>query len=170
MRIRHATPADVAAIRTVNRAAFGRDDEAALVDRLRADGDIVVELVAVTERGLVVGHILFSHLPIWSANDAVIRAAALAPLAVLPRHQRAGVGSALVRSGLDACAGERTVAIIVLGQAAFYSRFGFSADLARHLQAPFSGESFRALEFEPGVLSRGGEVRYALAFGLPKPG
>jgi putative acetyltransferase len=164
--IRHAVPADSAAIRSVVHAAFRRDDEARLVERLRGDGDLIVELVAIAGRGVVVGHVGFSHLPIWSADGAVTRAAALAPLAVLQRHQRTGIGSALVRIGLEACDAAGVAGIVVLGEPAFYGRFGFSAALASRLDAPFSGEAFMALELSPGALRGGGKVRYAGAFGL----
>ncbi|HEX2114063.1 MAG TPA: N-acetyltransferase [Alphaproteobacteria bacterium] len=160
--IRPAVPADIAAIRTVERVAFGHDDEARLVDRLREDGDAVVELVATVGGGVVVGHVLFSHLPIWS-DDKVAHAAALAPLAVLPQHRRAGIGSALVKVGLAACAEQGLVGVVVVGDPGFYGRFGFSSASARYVRAPYAGESFMALELTPGAL-RGGEARYPRAF------
>jgi putative acetyltransferase len=162
--IRRAVPADYPAISTVERVAFGRDDEARLVERLRDDGDMVMELVATGSGGTVVGHVAFSHLPIWSPDGEVVHAAALAPLAVLPQHRRTGIGSALVKIGLEGCAQEGAAGAIVLGDPKFYGRFGFSSALASHLRAPFSGEAFMAIEFAPGAL-RAGEVRYPRAFG-----
>lgn len=161
--IQPATPARFAAIRTVERVAFGRDDEARLVDRLRDDGDIVVELIATTGKDVVVGHIVFSHLPVWSADGRMAQAAALAPLAVLPQHRRAGIGSALVRLGLEACARQGVAGAVVLGDPRFYARFGFSAALAQKLRSPYSGDAFMALEFAPGALCEG-EARYPRAF------
>lgn len=164
--IRHAAPAHIAAIRTVERVAFGREDEARLVDRLREDGDLVVELVATTGKDVVVGHVAFSHLPVWSTDGKVVQAAALAPLAVLPQHRRAGIGAALVKAGLGLCEEQGIAGVVVLGDPAYYARFGFSSALARHLRAPFSGEAFMALELVPGALRGDGEVRYAKAFGI----
>ena len=118
------------------------------------------------EGGRVVGHILFSDLPIVTA-DGTVEALALAPLAVLPSHQRRGIGSLLVREGLRACreAGHRIV--VVLGHPEFYPRFGFSAELAERLKSPFSGPAFMAAELVPGALEGvEGEVRYPPPFGL----
>ncbi|MGH9671813.1 MAG: GNAT family N-acetyltransferase, partial [Bryobacteraceae bacterium] len=113
----------------------------------------------------IAGHILFSPLPIDVAGGRVIRAAALAPVAVRPEAQRAGIGSALIRRGLEICRDRGCAASVVLGWPEYYPRFGFSAELARRLRAPFSGESFMALELEPGSLAGvEGMVRYARAF------
>src|SRR5713101_2267177 len=92
--IRPATTADHEAIRQVNRLAFGEDAEARLVDALRDGGYVRVSLVA-EQAGQVVGHILFSDVPIITEGGTV-SAIALAPLAVLPDFQKQGIGSALV--------------------------------------------------------------------------
>src|SRR5436189_2542113 len=121
--IRHARPSDLPAIEAVVAAAFGRGDEADLVKRLRADGDVVFELVA-EEDGEVVGHILFSRL--WA--DRLELYAALGPVAVRPDRQGSGVGSALVRSGLDCAREFGAHGVVVLGHPTYYPRFGFSTD------------------------------------------
>lgn len=161
-QVRRESDADLGAIRTVNREAFGQVAEADLVDALRANGDAAVSLVAESDSSIV-GHILFSHLPIRTSARNVA-AAALAPMSVLPRWQRRGVGSALVRAGLDRCREDGFEAVVVLGHPAYYPRFGFSARLAEPLQAPFSGPAFMALELVPGALTAGGQVRYPGAF------
>jgi putative acetyltransferase len=163
--VREETLEDREAIREVNRQAFGREDEARLVDALRDGGYARLSLVA-EEGGRVVGHILFSDLPIVR-QAGTLHALALAPLAVLPERQRQWIGSRLVREGLrvSAVAGHRIV--VVLGHADYYPRFGFSARLAERLTAPFSGPSFMALELVPGALAGiTGEVRYPSPFGL----
>lgn len=173
--IRAERPEDLPQIREVNRLAFGQADEADLVDRLRADGDVLVSLVALGTdggtnggtNGRIDGHILFSRLVIAGADGAKIEAAALAPVAVRPDCQRQGLGSALIRAGIGACRVRGLGVIVVLGHPAYYPRFGFSAALARPLKAPFSGDAFMALELSPGALGgKAGTVHYAKAFGL----
>ena len=163
--VREESPADVAVIREVNRAAFGGDDEARLVDLLRAEDCVLVSYVAMDGDRLI-GHILFSPLTIEPARGE-LAVAALAPMAVLPEWQRRGVGSALVRAGLDKCRRQGIGAVIVVGHPEYYPRFGFSAALARNLQSPYPdlGDAWMALELTPGALSGvSGRVRYPEAF------
>ncbi|GAM97578.1 acetyltransferase [alpha proteobacterium U9-1i] len=162
--IRSATSGDLPAIRAILRNAFGQDDEANLVEQLRADGDVLVELVAASDIALQ-GHILYSPLKI-ERDGETMDAAALAPVSVLPAFQRAGIGKALIRAGNAACADLGLPAIIVLGHPDYYPQFGFSPDLTESLEAPFSGPAFMALELWPDALKAGGRVRYAKAFGV----
>jgi putative acetyltransferase len=163
--VRAEAAEDLEAIREVNRQAFGGEDEARLVDVLRDGGYARVSLVA-EEGGQVVGHLLFSDLPIVT-QSGTLHTLALAPLAVLPTRQRQGVGSLLVWEGLRACAAAGHRIIVVLGHPDYYPRFGFSARLAEPLKAPFSGPAFMALELVPGALAGvTGEVRYPPPFGL----
>jgi len=165
MLIRDEVPADFDAIAELNHAAFGGDYEADLIARLRADRLVIASLVAQV-RAKIVGHILFSMLP-TEMDGRTIRAAALAPMAVQPELQNQGIGSKLVEEGLKAARARRIEAVVVLGHPAYYPRFGFSADLARRLAAPFSGEAFMALELVPGALDGSmGSVSYPAAFGL----
>jgi len=114
----------------------------------------------------VVGHVLFSALPV-TTEAGTLPAAALAPLAVRPDRQRRGVGSALVRRGIGACRERGLGAVVVLGHPGYYPRFGFSPAAGR-LRDPFSaGDAFMALELVPGALAAPGVARYAPAFGLP---
>jgi putative acetyltransferase len=159
--IRPAVSGDWPAIHAVETAAFGRPDEADLVDRLRADGDAMVELVAV-EVGEVVGHILFSPL----ATDTGAAFAALAPVAIQPDRQKDGLGGALIEAGIAACRDLDIVAIILLGHPSYYPRFGFSAEGARKVAAPFSGRSFMGLALTPGALDARVAITYAKAFSL----
>lgn len=163
--IRPETSADHESIRHVNRLAFGQDDEARLVDALRDGSFLRVSLVA-EQPGLVVGHILFSDLPIITGAGTV-PALVLAPMAVLPELQNQGIGSVLVQRGLEACRQQGHRIVVVLGHPNFYPHFGFSPKLAGHLESPFSGkDSFMALELVPGALDGvAGRVQYPPPFG-----
>jgi putative acetyltransferase len=165
-QVRPERPGDAEAIRHVHRLAFGQEDEGRLVDGLRAGGHVRLSLIA-EEEGQIIGHILFSDLPILTTAGTV-PALALAPLAVVPAWQRHGIGSLLIREGLRTCAEQGHRIVVVLGHRDYYPRFGFSAALARPLKAPFAGESFMALELVKRALDGvAGEVRYAPPFGLP---
>lgn len=164
MVIRERVPADDSAIGHLNDMAFGGTDESKLIEDLRAAGLVAVELVAVDP--LVDGHILFSALDV-TVDSKPVRALALAPMAVQPHRQHHGIGSALVRAGLQRARESGWQAVIVLGHQDYYPRFGFSAALAQSLEAPFSGASFMALELEPGALQAGeGRIVYPPAFGV----
>jgi putative acetyltransferase len=161
--IRPERPGDEDAVREVHRLAFGRDDEGRLVDDLRAGGFGRLALVAEDE-GRVVGHVLFGALPIVTPS-ATLDALALAPLAVVPAHQRRRIGSALVRDGLRACRDDGHRIVVVLGHPGYYPRFGFSAEKATRLASPYAGPAFMALELEPGALEGVvGAVRYPPPF------
>jgi putative acetyltransferase len=158
--IRYARAADHAAIAAVNTAAFGKPDEAALVARLRADEDVMFELVA-EEAGEVVGHILFSRL--WA--DRAELYAALAPVSVLPARQNAGHGSSLIRSGLECLREFGAHGVLVLGHPAYYPRFGFSADAAAQVRSTYAGSpAFMALALEDGAFAGPISVAYPDAF------
>jgi putative acetyltransferase len=158
--LRSELDADRDALRQVHRLAFGRDIEATLVDELRTGRYVRVSVVAEIN-GQVVGHILFSDLAIVTA-EGVVPALALAPLAVLPEHQRQGVGSALTRRGLEVARDSGHRIVVVLGHPAYYPRFGFSAELARRLESPYSGPAFMALELVDGALDAvTGRLEYA---------
>jgi putative acetyltransferase len=165
MQIRSETSGDAPAIAALNREAFGGPCEAEIVERLRAENLVAVSLVGV-ETELIAGHIMFSDLAV-EFDGREVSAVALAPMCVRPDRQRRGLGSALVRAGLDAVSEAGYEAVIVLGHPEFYPRFGFSSSLAEKLNSPFQGSTFMALELVPGVL-RGarGKVTYPPAFGL----
>lgn len=121
--IRIETPADIPGVRAVNEAAFETGAEAALVDALRQNGKFVLSLVA-DIGGEVVGHILFTDIEM-EPGGAEARILGLAPMAVRPEWQGKGVGSALVRRGLEDCQELGYRGVVVLGHPDFYPRFGF---------------------------------------------
>ena len=155
--IRAARPADRGAIRDVVTAAFGQPYEADLVDRLLADGDAVIELVAEIDRAIV-GHVLFSRL------IAPFPALALGPLSVRPSRQAQGTGGSLVREGLARAAAGKWIAVFVLGDPAYYTRFGFDLALAAGFASPFAGAHFMALALDGPLPATAGEIRHARAF------
>jgi putative acetyltransferase len=153
------------AVHSVNQAAFGRMDEADLVDNLRAEGVVLASIVAELENRIV-GHILFSRMSIETSGGSV-PAVALAPMAVLPEHQRQGIGGRLIGYGLDRLRRQGEHIVIVVGHPDYYPRFGFSTEKARSLESPFPPEAFMAMELRPGPLDQiRGKVKYAAAFGL----
>jgi putative acetyltransferase len=142
---------DHPAIRHVNEAAFESGEAANLIATLRAEGHVLLSLVAESE-GQIVGHILFSRMWVDTAKGRV-PAVALAPLAVLPTYQRQGIGNRLVRNGLDRLRGLDERIVIVVGHPDYYPRFGFSSATAYGIEGPFSDEAFMALELVPGALA-----------------
>ena len=141
-------------------AAFGQPDEARLVERLRDGGDVLFELVA-EEDGDVTGHILFSRL----FADRAELFAALAPLAVRPGLQRAGVGKALVRAALEQAREFGAHGVLVLGHREYYPKFGFAAETAARVKCPFTGSpSFMAVALEDGAFDAPLSVAYPDAF------
>lgn len=120
IEIREERPGDVAAICDVNKRAFGQDQEGNIVDALRSSGAVLLSLVA-TLNGQVVGHIMYSPLSVGGE----VTGAALGPMAVLPEHQRQGIGSRLVEAGNRKLKDAGCPFIIVLGHASYYPRFGF---------------------------------------------
>ena len=118
--IRPESIEDPQSIWHVNQAAFEGDAEANLVDALRDGGFVDVSIVAEVD-GKVVGHILFSRVAIVT-KVGTVDALSLAPMAVLPSHQRQGIGTKLVKSGLAACREQGHRIVVVLGHPEFYPR------------------------------------------------
>lgn len=120
--IRPERPEDIARIGHVNERAFGRPAEADLVDRLRKACAEALSLVAEDDDGTIVGHILFTPVAV---DGRLTLGMGLAPMAVLPDRQRQGIGSELVRRGLDALRQQRCPFVVVVGHPEYYPRFGF---------------------------------------------
>ncbi len=161
--IRDEQPGDEAGIRAVVTSAFPTDAEARLVDALRQANRLAVSLVACVENE-VVGHLAFSPVELRGRVCGV----GLAPIAVLPIHQRRGIGKALIRAGLDRCRRLGKPFVVVLGDPAYYCQFGFRPAAAWNLVDTFHGGSaFQALELIAESLGRrGGVVRYAEEFSI----
>ena len=163
--VRDEKPCDREQVRKVNEGAFGRSDEADLIERLQGEGAVLLSLVAESD-GQIIGHILFSRMTVETEQGSVA-AVSLAPMAVLPGYQGRQVGSQLVRLGLTRLRDQGERIVIVLGHEHYYPRFGFSSEKARDLTSPFPPEAFMALELFDGALAGvHGAVRYPAAFGL----
>jgi putative acetyltransferase len=152
---------DVDAIAAVHRACFPTDGEARLVDALRAAGRLTISLVAVVDAA-VVGHVAFS--PVMTADGET--GLGLGPIGVLESHRRQGIADGLVRTGLLACKTAGYAWVVVLGDPAYYGRFGFGPASTFGLSDEYGGcEHFQAIELLPGELPTGaGLVRYAPEF------
>ena len=164
MRVRIEGESDYLAVRAVNVAAFGTSVEADIVDALRTRAKPIISLVAETEHA-VVGHIMFS--PVSIANHAEVSVMGLGPMAVAPQHQRQGIGSALVRTGLKQCEQLGYDAVVVLGHPEYYPRFGFVPALKYAIGCEYDvpADVFMVLELRPGALQAvSGVVRYNKAF------
>jgi putative acetyltransferase len=120
IEIREERPDDVAAVRDLNRRAFGQDQEGNIVDALRANGAALLSLVAMPN-DRVVGHIMYSPAVIAGR----VKGAALGPMAVLPEYQRHGIGSKLIEAGNRKLKDAGCPFIIVVGHADYYPQFGF---------------------------------------------
>ena len=154
---------DSEGVRTVNEKAFGRPNEASLVDALRGLPHSISLVASARER--IVGHILFTPLQIEGSPKEVV-ASGLGPMAVLPECQRQGVGSQLVRAGLDSCRASRHDAVVVIGHPEFYPRFGFVPAATKGLRCEFDvpPDVFMVLELRIGALGSRGFVKYRPEF------
>lgn len=152
MLIRTEQVMDVPQIHAINRAAFDSATEADIVDRLRSGAENVISLVA-EEDGEIVGHIMFSPVQLAGAA-ANVRAMALAPMAVTPQRQRAGIGSALVRAGLKECQRLGIDAVFVVGHPTYYPRFGFKSASSVGFVCEFEvpDDAFMVTELVAGIL------------------
>ena len=169
MLIRRERPADQTAIHTVHSEAFRREEgvtpiEAPLADELRAEGDLIgaLSLVAVHD-GEVVGHVCCSRARV---GDDTTAAVGLGPLGVLPAHQAGGVGSALMHAVVGAADALGYGLVVLLGEPAYYSRFGFgtASDLSIASPDPNWGRYFQARTLAAYESTQAGAFEYAPAF------
>jgi putative acetyltransferase len=136
MTIRPERHDDAARVRQVNELAFGQPVEADLVETLRQTCTDSLSLVAEDEA--IVGHILFTAVVVESADRRIV-GMGLAPMAVLPGHQRRGIGSQLVRKGLDILRERGCPFVVVVGHPEYYPRFGFRPASMHGLASQWEG-------------------------------
>ena len=162
MVIRPALPADEEAISAVIAEAFLRAEhsagnEAKIVEGLREAGSLAVSLVAIEDERIV-GHVAFSPVTVDGQSCGWF---GLGPVASVPSRQREGIGSALVEAGLDILRSQGASGCVVLGEPAYYARFGFVADPHLRLEG-VPPEYFQRLTFDRHPCA--GQVKYHPAF------
>lgn len=164
--IRYEKEVDEEAVRLLNELAFGGPAEGRIVDCIRRSCEENISLVA-EEDGEIVGHILFS--PVFIESDGGrIGGMGLGPMAVLPERQGRGIGSMLVRAGLELLIERNCPFAVVLGHPEFYPRFGFEPASRYGTYAPWDGvpdEAFMLLIFDERAMTGvSGVARYRHEF------
>ncbi|HET7728305.1 MAG TPA: N-acetyltransferase [Candidatus Limnocylindrales bacterium] len=169
--VRPERPEDVEAIRAVERAAFGGDAEAALVDALRAEGDLLGGRSLVAEAdGAIVGHLALSPCtlepPVASRPAPMVEA--IGPVAVEPGRQRQGIGTALMHAAIDGARRRGVAMLVLLGHPSYYPRFGFVTARALGALPPadWNDEAWMALPLGDWRPASPAVVRYPRAFGI----
>ena len=167
--IRPEAPADDQAIRDLIVEVFGEafgsgEEEAGLVEQLRLQDGYHPDLSLVATCGdRIVGHVFFSLATLRDFPQT--KAAVLAPVGVQLEHQRQGIGSRLIREGLDRCRKHGCRLVFVVGDADYYTRFGFVPTQTQDLRTPFNTPHDMVMELEPGALDQvSGEVAFAAPF------
>ena len=158
MNIRPETSTDYAAIRSLLVASFPTADEADLVERLRADDDITISLVAI-EDDQVIGCVVFSVM------SAPFRALGLAPVAVLADYRRKGVAERLIKTGIEQAKNDGWEGVFVMGEPDYYQRFGFRTETAQSFESVYAGPFLMAISLCGNDLpDSSGRIDYAPAF------
>lgn len=160
-QIRDTRPEDMDAIIILNALAFGEPDEGQITRALHEDGDSLLSLIA-CDGDRLVGHAEFFR--IWVDGEDV--AAGLGPICVHPDVQKQGIGSALVRCGLEAMERQGRLPVFVLGHPDYYPRFGFDAVAAEAFQSSWSGPAFMVWGAAAAV-KQTGQITYPRAFDEP---
>ena len=159
--IRQATPDDRAAILDLTARAFGQLEEVEVIEKLAANEDILLELVADFD-GKIVGHILFYPIGVFGKLGAI----GLGPMCVDPWMKRQKIGTNLVNVGLERINASGASLVFVLGHDWFYPRFGFNIEATREFETPYKGPHFFGLRFRYGP-PMSGRLIFPDAFGTP---
>ena len=158
--IRLAKPSDEAAIIAVTEDAFGQPDEANIVRLLEENGESLLSLVATSEESIV-AHFQAFPIEVRGAHGGPV--CGIGPISVATDKQKMGIGSRLITEGLQRLKAMEQTIVFVLGDPAYYGRFGFSVAATAGYSAPFGGPAFQALELSSGAPAFG-ELVYPMAF------
>jgi putative acetyltransferase len=163
LHIREATQEDRKPVLRIVEAAFGRSDEADIVSRLWADDAAALEIIAEIDAELV-GYCGFSIVN----PEPALRGACLgmAPVAVAPAHQCKGVGAAMIETGISYCRTRGASLLVVLGEPAYYSRFGFVPASKKNIRwaALDAGDAFQLIDFADLAEQPARKIHYHRAF------
>lgn len=161
--IRRATEKDADAIREIHEQAFGRPEEAKLVDSLTKGPWTVLSLI-VADDGRPIAHLLLTRLEIVTGGLSV-PSLAMAPVSVLPAYQRKGIGSRMIMAAMDLARGMGEQTVFVLGEPEYYGRFGFQHEATHQLTCEYQCDAWMAVALSARALDGvEGEVRYAPPF------
>ncbi|NYT00929.1 MAG: N-acetyltransferase [Methanocellales archaeon] len=160
--IRKEEKKDYKKVYEVNCFAFQQEYESKLIEKIRKGKNFIPELSLVAEiDDEIVGHILFSRIEI--VGDSVFDSLALAPMAVIPEFQKQGIGSKLIKKGIEKAKELGFDSIIVLGHKEYYPKFGFQKASKWNIKCPFEvhEEAFMAIELtEKAFEDKAGTVKY----------
>ena len=160
--IRKEEEKDHKQIYEVNKLAFQQENESKLIEKIRKSENFIPELSIVAEiDNRIVGHILFSKIKIIGDSD--YESLALAPMAVIPEFQKRGIGSELIKKGIDKAKELGFDSIIVLGHKEYYPKFGFQRASKWNIKCPFEvpDDVFMAIELtEKAFEGKAGTVKY----------
>ncbi|GAA2679455.1 N-acetyltransferase [Streptomyces aculeolatus] len=166
---RAETRADIPVIREITLAAFGREHEADIVDKLRADETAWIEgLSLVVAESAADGAAVLGHVLLTRGGIGDTPALCLGPVSVRPELQRGGVGSAVVRAALAAAAARGERYVVLVGHPEYYPRFGFTRASAYgiRLSVEAPDEAVMALALDEAHPLPGGMIRWPAAFGI----
>lgn len=163
MTIREESESDISAIQQVERAAFGRENEAHLVDALRRNQKLTISLVAEIG-GEIVGHIVLSEMRM-EPPPSDHRVLGLAPVSVQPGHQRKGIGSSLIIRGLKMAHEKGYTHAVLLGEPQYYRRFGFIPAVSFGIKNEYtSGDEFMIKALDDSAMPREVVMKYQAEF------
>ncbi|WP_229640143.1 GNAT family N-acetyltransferase [Waterburya agarophytonicola] len=165
IKIRLEEAQDYSNIFQLNSLAFGQENEAELIEKIRKSDRYIPELSLVAELdSKIVGHIIFSYIDLVDRETTLVLA--LAPIAVLPEYQNRGIGSLLITTGLEIAEKIQIPMVIVLGNPKFYNRFGFKPAINYGIKSPFDvgDEYFMVKFFNSDRHKYKGKVIYPITF------